>query len=62
MGLWTTPIEEGGHIEPYRGRGDFNDRLSLAQTFACIAMFESGTYDVDPSILEHVFAMSSGNS
>ena len=61
MGLWT-PIEEGRQIEPYRGRGDFNDRLSLAQTFACIAMFGSGTYDVNPSVLEHVFAKSSGNS
>ena len=36
--------------------------LSLAETFACIAMFESGTYDLDPSALEHVFAMSSSNS
>ena len=36
--------------------------LSLAETFACIAMFESGTYDLDPSALEHVFAVSSSNS
>ena len=36
--------------------------LSLAETFACIAMFESGAYDLDPSDLEHVFAMSSSNS
>ena len=36
--------------------------LSLAETFACIAMFDSGTYDLDPSALEHVFAMSSSNS
>ena len=36
--------------------------LSLADTFACIAMFESGTYDLNPSALEHVFAMSSSNS
>ena len=36
--------------------------LSLAETFACIAMFESGMYDLDPSALEHVFAMSSSNS
>ncbi|KAK3171338.1 hypothetical protein OEA41_003422 [Lepraria neglecta] len=62
MDLWATPIEEGGQIEPYRGRDDFNDRLSLAQAFACIAMFDSGTYDVGPYVLEHVFAMSSGNS
>ena len=36
--------------------------LNLASTFACIAMFESGTYDIDPETLDHVFAMSSGNS
>ena len=36
--------------------------LSLAGTFACIAMFESGTYNIDPGTLDHVFAMSSGNS
>ena len=36
--------------------------LSLAETFACIAMFESGTYDLDPSAFEHVFAVSSSNS
>ena len=36
--------------------------LSSASTFACIAMFESGTINIDPSSLIHVFAMSSGNS
>ena len=36
--------------------------LSPASAFACIAMFESGTYDIDPRVLEHVFAISSGNS
>ena len=36
--------------------------LSLAETFACIAMFESGTYDLDPSALDCVFAVSSSNS
>ena len=36
--------------------------MSLASAFACIAMFESGSYDIDPRDLEHVFAMSSGNS
>ena len=41
---------------------EWSRSLSLAETFACIAMFESGTYDLDPSALEHVFAMSSGNS
>ena len=36
--------------------------LNLAETFACIAMFESGTNDIDPQSLSHVFAMSSDNS
>ena len=35
--------------------------LSLPRTFACIAMLESGVYDIDPETLKHVFAMSSGN-
>ena len=45
-----------------RQKGAWSRCLSLAETFACIAMFESGTYDLDPSALEHVFAMSSSNS
>jgi len=36
--------------------------LSLAQVFSCICMFDSGTCDLDPSVLGEVFAMSSGNS
>ena len=36
--------------------------LSLAETFACIAMFDSGTYNLAPFDHEHVFAMSSSNS
>ena len=36
--------------------------LNLAETFACIAMFESGTHNLWPAALEHVFAMSSSNS
>ena len=36
--------------------------LTLAQAFACIAMFESGTCNLDPSNLVEVFAMASGNS
>ena len=43
-------------------KGAWSWSLSLAETFACIAMFESGTYDLDPSALEHVFAISSSNS
>ncbi|KAI9876141.1 MAG: hypothetical protein M1830_007263 [Pleopsidium flavum] len=36
--------------------------LSRAQTFACIAMFESGSFNLDPDTLAPVMAMSSGNS
>ncbi|KAL8821840.1 MAG: hypothetical protein Q9223_000198 [Gallowayella weberi] len=36
--------------------------LSRAQAFACLAMFESGQHDIDPSQLIDVMAMSSGNS
>ena len=36
--------------------------MSLASSFARIAMFESGSYNLDPRSLDHVFAMSSGNS
>ena len=47
---------------PLAPKGAWSWRLSLAETFACIAMSETGTYDLDPSTLEHVFAMSSSNS
>lgn len=36
--------------------------LAIAQTFACIAMFETGICNLDPSSLSEAFAMSSGNS
>lgn len=36
--------------------------LDRASAFACITMFESGRYDVNPVELENVMAMSSGDS
>jgi hypothetical protein len=39
-----------------------SNALNRPSTFACLANFESGSLDIDPSLLEHVFAMSSGNS
>lgn len=36
--------------------------LSRPQIMACIAMFDSGTCDLDPTALKEVFAMSLGNS
>lgn len=36
--------------------------LGRSQTFACIAMFDSGTLDIEPKMLKEVMALSSGNS
>jgi hypothetical protein len=36
--------------------------LTLPQVFACVAMFDSGTCNLDPEELSQVFALSSGNS
>ncbi|KAL9034082.1 MAG: hypothetical protein Q9180_005601, partial [Flavoplaca navasiana] len=36
--------------------------LTKSQTFACLAMFESGQHDIDPRLLKDVMAMSSGDS
>lgn len=36
--------------------------LTPSRTFACIAMYESGSLDIGPETLEEVMAMSSGNS
>jgi hypothetical protein len=40
----------------------WNQQLFRGQALACIAMFDSGTYDLDPEGLSKVFALSSGNS
>ena len=37
-------------------------RLSRSESFACITMFESGRYDLNPDDLKNVMAMSTGNS
>ncbi|KAL8648322.1 MAG: hypothetical protein Q9210_005055 [Variospora velana] len=36
--------------------------LTGGQAFACLAMFESGQYDISPDLLEDVLAMCSGDS
>jgi hypothetical protein len=40
----------------------FNYCLPLASVFAVVAMFDSGTVNIEPSALSEVFAISSGNS
>jgi hypothetical protein len=47
--------QSGGALQPVL-------RLSRAEVFACISMFDSGSYNLDPDALQEVFAMSSGNS
>ncbi|KAL9039957.1 MAG: hypothetical protein Q9180_002214 [Flavoplaca navasiana] len=42
--------------------GPYTYHLSKAQTFACIAMLDTGTLNFDPKGLNNVFAISSGNS
>ncbi|KAG4442569.1 hypothetical protein IFR05_001981 [Cadophora sp. M221] len=37
-------------------------RLSLPEVFSCIALFDSGIYDVSPDSISHAFAVSVGNS
>ena len=53
--LWLPPGSEV-ILLPYR------HQLSKAQTFACIAMLDTGTFNFDPKGLNNVFAISSGNS
>ncbi|CZR54860.1 uncharacterized protein PAC_04744 [Phialocephala subalpina] len=43
-------------------RRDASSTLTLSEAFACIAMFESATCNLDPTALSEAFAMSSGNS
>ena len=59
LGNASTEVNKEKHAPQ---KDAWSQDLSLAETFACIAMFESGTYDLDPSALEHVFAVSSSNS
>jgi hypothetical protein len=45
-----------------QGLSQGSTSLSRPQAFACIAMFDSGTCNLDPLALQEVFAMASGNS
>ena len=46
-----------GFLDTFRG-----ERLTRPQSFACIAMLESGIHDLDSAYLEPIMAMSSSNS
>lgn len=64
--LLQEPKRKGKEAVHQREASFFNDltsyRLTRAQTFACIAMFENRNVDLDPRILNQVMALSTGNS
>ncbi|KAL8803764.1 MAG: hypothetical protein Q9182_002974 [Xanthomendoza sp. 2 TL-2023] len=69
VGVFLPNFVAGGNLlapRPYHASGTPESlqpyELSKAQAFACLAMFESGQHDIDPSQLIDVMAMSSGNS
>ncbi|KAI1367472.1 hypothetical protein F5Y08DRAFT_336708 [Xylaria arbuscula] len=47
---------------PTRGSAFQPQRLSLSQTFSCVAMFDTGTLNINHSELDKVFAISLGSS
>ena len=54
FGMKDAPGEPPVSLLPYK--------LDRADAFSCIAMFESGVYEIDPNDLGTVMAMSSGDS
>ncbi len=62
LGVASKPLHEA------RWTGHLSDDdlrpcpLTREQVFSCIAMFESGSFNIDPKTLEHVIALSTGNS
>ena len=66
---WVPETSGGGSTQDNLGAGTrvhggafdaFN--LDRAQTLACLAMFETGTMDIRPSVLKNLLAMATGNS
>ena len=55
---WIPGSDQRSHLQ----NAFMSHVLTLCQAFACVAMFESGTCNLDPSTLSEAFAMSSGNS
>jgi hypothetical protein len=55
---WVSCMADGTEYESFT----FSNKLTRPLTFACIANFESGSFDIDPKYLSAVMAMSSGNS
>ena len=61
--LWIPPTATGNTGRESVGFPRYQAfKLDRAQVFACIALFESGQFNIDPLMLRNVMAMSSGNS
>ncbi|CAN9352434.1 unnamed protein product [Alternaria alternata] len=57
LGIISTPLHDALWLPPTGVQ-----RLNRQQKFSCIAMFESGTYNIEPTALDDVIAISSRNS
>ncbi|KAH7327499.1 hypothetical protein BKA65DRAFT_68138 [Rhexocercosporidium sp. MPI-PUGE-AT-0058] len=55
---WTLRVSEPESQE----KGKDHCTLNRREAFACVAMFDTGTCNLDPAALTQIFAMSSGNS
>jgi hypothetical protein len=54
---WIPPLDNGPQIVSFASFA-----LNREQSFACVARFESGTFNLHPSAMDRVIAISSGNS
>lgn len=57
LGIISTPLHDALWLPPTGVQC-----LNRQQKFACIAMFESGTYNIEPTALDDVITISSRNS
>ena len=62
LGVASKPLHEAKWMEKVSTNDLQPCRLNQEQVFACIIMFESGSFNIDPKVLNHVMAMSTGNS
>jgi hypothetical protein len=54
---WIPPADQGSRHRPFCGYS-----LNREEMFSCIARFESGSFNLHPSAMGRVLAISSGNS
>ncbi|KAI1744422.1 hypothetical protein F4680DRAFT_404705 [Xylaria scruposa] len=61
---WLPKRSEASHTSNLTRLEAFTHPLLMtrAQTFSCLALFETGNLEVSPAILNNVFAMASGDS